>query len=159
MSGEEVGWVVRLEPGQEAVAGRIASVVHSEPDRGIVGSVAYGIVVLVDTAIMALSPAVNDPSTAVQVIEEMTFLFEGLSKHQLGPFGLSSQGSSVSVQSRSFADYLALATGQIMLYGKDDPFVHAALVRMAGSLAALDLSPEDTGAVRALAIRLATEPA
>jgi hypothetical protein len=49
----------------------------------------YGVVVLVDIAIMALSPAVNDPNTAVQVIESMARLFPELARVRLAPFGRS----------------------------------------------------------------------
>ena len=103
---------------------------------------------------MALSPAVNDPNTAVQVIEEMTFLFEGLAKHDLGSYEMSTGESTVTVRSRSFSYYLVLATEQIALYGKDDPFVMGALERMGASLAVLDLPPESAAAVEAFADRV-----
>ena len=75
MAGQPIGWVAPLgDDGiTEHISAAVASAIEVEPSRGIEGAAGYGIVVLVDTAIMALSPAINDPNTAVQVIEEMTF--------------------------------------------------------------------------------------
>ena len=156
VEGEDIGWLVAADASTASdAADRVGRIVETEPERGVAGSIAYGIVVLVDTAIMALSPAVNDPNTAVQIVEEMTWLFVELSQHDLGPFALESDGSSAVIRSLTFGDYLQLGTEQIMLYGKDDPLVVDALGRMATSLSSIDLSPNDGEAVGDFAERVA----
>lgn len=157
--GEEIGWIVDVDASRGSeVALRVSDVVETESERGISGSIGYGIVVLVDIAIMALSPAVNDPNTAVEVLEEMTYLYEGLSRDRLGPYEVRREGSddSVIVRSRTFSDYLRLGTEQILEYGKDDPFVIDALDRMAHSLDSLDLAEADRKAVEFLISRIGT---
>ena len=152
VTGQEIGWVVGSDHGG---AGRVGALVETESERAVAGSIEYGIVVLVDTAIMALSPAVNDPNTAVQVVEELTFLFEELCRHDLGSHQAGDGDSNAVVRSRSFGEYLRLGTEQIILYGKDDPLVVGALRHMAGSLALSELSATDRLAVDDLEARVA----
>ena len=150
VEGEEIGWMVPGPAGAstpEDSAVRVGRTIECETERGVAGSIGYGIVVLVDTAIMALSPAVNDPNTAVQIIEEMTYLFVGLAQRDLGSFAMESGTGSAVIRSPSFGEYLHLGTEQIVLYGKDDPLVVDSLNRMVTSLASIDLSTEDRAAV------------
>jgi uncharacterized membrane protein len=112
--------------------------------------------VLVDIAIMALSPGVNDPNTAVQVIEEMTFLFPQLAQIQLGPVGRTDAEGvpRVAVQSASLGDYIEIATTQIVLYSGGDPAVIMALQHFVRVLQGLDLTERDQEAVDTFAARV-----
>jgi len=84
---------------------------------------------MVDMAIMALSPSVNDPNTAVQVIDQMMFLFPGLSQFRSGPVSrLDGNGvQRVIVQGWTLGDYVRIATEQIVKYSGGDPAVIRAL--------------------------------
>jgi uncharacterized membrane protein len=131
VQGEPIGWIAagqsaaRELPPPDLVADMIGIADVRELDR----AVGYGLSVLVDIAIMALSPAVNDPNTGVQVIEEMTFLFPQLARVQLGPVGRTDAAGRqcVAVRAWTFGDYVKLATTQIVLYGSEDPAVVLAL--------------------------------
>lgn len=91
---------------------------------------AMGIRQLVDTACKALSPAVNDPYTAVQAVDHMSVIFTALAQHSLGPFVGSSGESVVVVPSRRFGEYLATMCGLVRRYGAGEPTVALALLRL-----------------------------
>jgi uncharacterized membrane protein len=143
VEGDRVGWYEARgsSPSDEIVAERIDITLGRELSK----SVDYGLYALVDIAIMALSPAVNDPNSAVQVIEEMSFLFADLAKLPLGPYAVPDTESCprVVVAARTFGELVELATTQIVLYGITDPNVARALGRFAESLDRLDLSDAD----------------
>ena len=109
---------------------------------------------------MALSPAVNDPTSAVQVIEEMGFLFSDLAGTPLGPFASSDADTlpRVVVNSHTFGELVELSTTQIVLYGISDPNVRKALHRLAADLGILDLGEHDRRHVDAFAAKLDSPP-
>jgi uncharacterized membrane protein len=156
--GEPIGWIAAGQsaadelPPPDLVADMIGISDVRELDRAI----GYGLSVLVDIAIMALSPAVNDPNTGVQVIEEMIFLFPQLARIRLGPVGRTdAEGRQrVAVRAWTFGDYVKLATTQIVLYGSEDPAVVLALQHFVRVLEGLDLSEDDRDVVDALASRV-----
>ncbi|MGI9623828.1 MAG: DUF2254 family protein [Acidimicrobiales bacterium] len=151
VEGEPIGWIA-AQPGDATALPKISvdDVVDVATTRELVDSIEYGLVGMVDIAILALSPAVNDPNTAVEVIEEMSFLLHALDQEALGPHAAPDDQSTprVVVSARSFGELVELATTQIVLYGNSDPMVDAALQRMARSLRSLKLSDEDRRAVK-----------
>lgn len=92
--------------------------------------VAMGIRQLVDAACKALSPAVNDPYTAVQAIDHMAVIFAELAKHPLGPQVAQQGDSLVIVPSRRFEDYLGTMCGLVRRYGSSEPTVALALLAL-----------------------------
>lgn len=150
MKGQSIGWI---EGDEESIGTsserQLWDVVAVSDTREVGQSLEYGIVALVDVAIMALSPAVNDPNTAVEVIEEMAFIFPTLADVPLGPYAVpdSTTWPRVVVCTPTFGALVRLATTQIVLYGASDPFVGAALVELGETLADLDLDDDDRGAV------------
>lgn len=105
---------------------------------------------------MALSPAVNDPNTAVEVIEELSFRFSELAETPRGPYAVPDTDTwpRVVVNSRTFGELVEIATSQIVLYGISDPNVRRSLGRFAADLSLLDLSEHDQGYVDAFAAKL-----
>ncbi len=93
---------------------------------------AFGIRQLVDVAVKALSPAVNDPYTAVQAIHHMTVIFGEMARHPLGPrVARDPDGPAVVVvPSRVFGQYLAKMCGLVRRYGSPEPNVMTALLRL-----------------------------
>ena len=94
--------------------------------------VAFGIRQLADIAVKALSPAINDPYTAIQAIEHLSVVLASLAGRRLGnqllldPDGVL----RVVVPARNLADYLDLACGQVRRYGRAEPRVDRALLRI-----------------------------
>ena len=154
LRGEPIGWMTSSggAPPKTLTMSELEDAIDLAPSLTLEGAVDYRIVVLVDIAIMALSPSVNDPNTAVQIIDEMTFLFAELAKIELGPVAFfDDEGTArVVVDALSFADYLDLATEQVVLYGISDPAVERALDRLISVLSAIDLPGEDRDAVERL---------
>ena len=160
--GQPIGWIhSRSSSGEAMPADEVAEVIDVTDTRELALSVEYGLVALVDIAIMALSPAVNDPNTAVEVIETMGFLFPEIAEAPLGPYAVPDQETwpRVVVAMRTFGELVELATTQIVFYGMTDPLVADALRRFTDSLQLLDLNQRDLAKVNALAASVASQPA
>jgi uncharacterized membrane protein len=106
-------------------------------DDDLIGAIAIGeertseqdprlsIRILVDIAIRALSPAINDPTTAVEALERIGDLLLLLSNRAL-PDGLHRDRSGtvrLVEPTPTWDDYLTLAFTEIRLYGASSPFV------------------------------------
>jgi uncharacterized membrane protein len=94
-------------------------------ERTFVQDPAFGFRQLVDIAIRALSPAVNDPTTAVQAIDRISDLL-AITGSRLDPTGLRVDTSGrvrVKRKLRDFDGLLVLALTEIIRYGADAPQV------------------------------------
>jgi uncharacterized membrane protein len=91
---------------------------------------------LVDLACKALSPAVNDPYTAIQAVERLAVLFTALAARPLGPIVAHDPATAITVTipARSFPEHLALGIGLIRRYGASEPTVVQALLRLLGTV-------------------------
>jgi uncharacterized membrane protein len=79
----------------------------------------YAIRLLVDIAIKALSPAVNDPTTAVQALDHIEDLLIRLGRRRLeiGAFRDAQGNLRLVMQSPAWGDFLRLAFDEIRFYG------------------------------------------
>jgi uncharacterized membrane protein len=94
-------------------------------ERTFVQDPAFGFRQLVDIAIRALSPAVNDPTTGVQAIDRLSDLL-GIAGSRLDPTGLrvdSSGAVRVKRKLRNFDGLLVLSLTEVIRYGADAPQV------------------------------------
>ena len=94
-------------------------------ERTFVQDPAFGFRQLVDIAIRALSPAVNDPTTGVQAIDRISDLL-GITGNRLDPTGLRVDSSGtvrVKRKLRNFDGLLVLSLTEIIRYGADAPQV------------------------------------
>ncbi|KFA86813.1 DUF2254 domain-containing protein [Archangium violaceum] len=163
IQGAEVGWVEAT--GHASPASRAASealltrAILLDRWRDEDADVALGVRQLVDVAIKALSPGINDPYTAVEVVDQLTFLLCELSRLHLGPRVLEDEAGSARVFLHALAlrDYLELATDQILRYGASEPAVVLRLLRMAGAVGQRARSAEDRRAARETLHRLLAE--
>ncbi len=98
-------------------------------ERTTTSDLALGLRQLTDVAVKALSPGINDPTTAVHALGHSSALLCQLSQISLGPRPLRDADGTVRVVlSRPvFGELLALAVEQPALYGRDDPLVMARL--------------------------------
>jgi uncharacterized membrane protein len=86
---------------------------------------AFGFRQLVDTAIRALSPAVNDPTTGVQAIDRICDLL-AITGGRLDPTGLRVDSAGTVRVKRKLRDFdalLVLALTEVIRYGADAPQV------------------------------------
>jgi uncharacterized membrane protein len=100
----------------------------------------YPIRLLVDVAIKALSPAINDPTTAVQTIDQIEDLLRRLGGSQLAAGVIKDADGMVRLvlPMPSWDDYLTLAFDEIRLYGVTSVQV---MRRMRSALVSLARSP------------------
>src|SRR6266536_6277966 len=107
-------------------------------ERTLEHDAAFGIRQLVDVACKALSPAVNDPYTAVQAVDHLSVIFCALAQRPLGNHvARDGSGAAVIVPGRRFLEYLAVMCGLIRRYGAREPTVAYALLRLLGNCAAV----------------------
>jgi uncharacterized membrane protein len=88
-------------------------------ERTIDQDPAFGIRILVDIANLALSPAVNDPTTAVQVIDYLGETLRVIGNVDLSAHAARAPGTRplVIVPTRSWDDLVMLALTEIREYG------------------------------------------
>lgn len=100
---------------------------------------AFGFRQLTDVAVKALSPGINDPVTAGHAIGHMSDLLVKLAARDLGAIlHADADGRPrVVVPDRDFRYYLDLACGPIRRYGRNEPIVLVALLRMLRDVAAM----------------------
>jgi uncharacterized membrane protein len=127
---------------------RLAGMVALGAERTIEQDPAFAIRVMVDIAIRALSPAVNDPTTAVQVLDylEETLRVVGAAKPPGDGASTDALATGVMVPVRTWPDYLALGVTEIREYGATSIQVTRRLHAMLDELGQLVL-PENRAAV------------
>jgi len=93
--------------------------VRLERERTFEQDPKYALRLLVDIAIRALSPAVNDPTTAVQALDQITDLLRRLGSRQLRIGRIKDEHGvlRLSFPTPTWEDYLSLAFDEIRIYG------------------------------------------
>jgi len=159
VAGTPLAWVWPAvggaETGQEAMDDleeAVADAVVVGPERTEAQDVAFGLRQLTDVATKALSPGINDPTTAVHALGHSSALLCELVGLRLGPKGLRDddgdedsghgdgddgerRGLRVLVARPSVSDLLDLAVAQPRRYGAADPSVLSALYELLRALA------------------------
>jgi uncharacterized membrane protein len=105
---------------------RLRAMVALGRERTIEQDPAFALRILVDIAIRALSPAVNDPTTATQVIDYVQDLVEAVGRADVdAPWELRDREGRIRVvlPSRGWEAYLQLSVIEIRDYGATSPQV------------------------------------
>lgn len=104
---------------EPAADSQLRAMVALGVERTIEQDPAFAVRIMVDIAIRALSPAVNDPTTAVQVIDHLEDLLREVGQVDLSDTGapLDDMPSGLVVPVRRWADYLTLSVTEIRQYG------------------------------------------
>lgn len=110
---------------REELESNVNAAVSTGFERTNVQDVGFGFRQLVDVAARALSPGINDPTTAVHVIGHLSALLCRLAERSPGPEHLTDEKGQVRVVLAlpTFKDLLDLAMNQPRLYGAADPDV------------------------------------
>jgi len=108
------------------------------PERTRQQDVEYGIVQISDIAVRALSPAINDPTTAVRCIDRLAELLVALGTRE-APCTHRTRDGVVHIVApfTSFERAVRLAFGNIRHYGADCPAVAERLLRVLGQIGSL----------------------
>ena len=115
----------------EAVSKEFRAVFDIGPTRTLQQDVEFGILQIVDIALRAISPAVNDPSSAISCIDQLSrIMIRFASRDPVEPLFFDPPGVvQVSIPWISFEGLLNSAFGQIRLYAKGDVAVSLRLLR------------------------------
>ena len=97
----------------------LLSAVRLERERTFEQDPKYALRLLVDIAIRALSPAVNDPTTAVQALDQIADLLRRLGGRQLRIGWIKDERDvlRLTFPTPTWEDYLSLAFDEIRFYG------------------------------------------
>jgi uncharacterized membrane protein len=118
-------------------------------ERTIEQDPAFAVRVVVDVAARALSPAVNDPTTAVQVLDHLEVLLREIGSRPLSQRAIIRDGSGqvrVVIPTLDWGDFLTLAVTEIRQYGASSIQVLRRLRAMLEDLRGCVL-PEDQPAI------------
>ena len=141
VAGTTLAWIWPVSPGDPAPDLRrftlaLESWVRIGFERTLEQDAAFGIRQLIDTACKALSPAVNDPYTAVQAIDHLSVIFCVLAQRPLGDhIARQPGGAAVIVPGWRFPGYLKVMCGLIRRYGASEPTVASALLGLLAACA------------------------
>ena len=135
--------LVRVRGGNAVDAEGIRRGLTLGSERTMDQDPAFGIRQLVDIAVRALSPGINDPTTAALAVERLHDLLRRLAQRAIpGRQRLGADGAlRVILAIRDWDDHLRLATSEIGAYGRDSSQVLDALRRLLDDLDAV--APDD----------------
>lgn len=122
---------------RETLVDRVTSAITIGFERTGAQDVAFGLRQLTDVATKALSPGINDPTTAVHALSHSSALLCELVRRDLGHRVLRDDENRVRVvlHRPDIADLLELALAQPRRYGAADPDVLARLLTLLRELA------------------------
>ena len=141
-AGTAIGWAWADEPDSHAsptedVRDELAIAVQLSGDRTLKDDVEFGFVQLVDIALRALSPAINDPTTACNAIRSLEILLVKLTGFRLGDrfFFDEDERLRVIVPQPTFADLLDSVITPVRQAAPDDTSVALCLCALLTDLA------------------------
>jgi uncharacterized membrane protein len=125
--------------------------VHIGFERTLQQDVRFGLRQLVDIALRALSPAINDPYTAIQVVHHVSAVEVVLASRVILDDVRRDGAGNVLVwlPYPGFATYLHVACAQIRRYGMREPLVLAALLQLLSAVAQNCVDPSRRADVKA----------
>jgi uncharacterized membrane protein len=123
---------------------------HIGPLRSMENDVEFGFLQIVDIALKAISPAVNDPSTAISCIDHLSSLLVVAATLEPPPNRIYDEQGVVRLSRRqtSFVRLLEIAYNQITPYAKGDMAVSLRLMRALHDISGVTNYPPYLSALR-----------
>ena len=139
-----VGAGVRPATTDPDVVQRILRHVHIGFERTLQQDIRFGLRQMVDIALRALSPAINDPYTGVQVVHHVSAVEAVLASRAIHDDVRRDRAGAVLVwlPYPGFATYLHVGCSQIRRYGAQEPLVLAALLQLLSAVAQNCVDPD-----------------
>lgn len=141
VEGTPIGhlWSAGAAPLPEQDVAGMRSVVDDAvctgPERTAVDDVAFGLRQLTDVAVKALSPGINDPTTAIHALDHGATLLTEIARHDPGPTLLGDHTGGLYLTRPDLAELLDLVVSGPRRYGAADPDVLARVLRLLGEVA------------------------
>lgn len=138
------------EPSLEALEGALADHLVLAHERAGIGDPSYGLRKLVDIAARALSPGINDPTTAVHALSHASALLGLVAQRTTWHRRLPDPGGThrLFLPSWDFGALLSLAVSQPRAYAGTDPDVADRLFVLLAEVAWRSAAPAQQAAVR-----------
>ncbi|MEW4285126.1 DUF2254 domain-containing protein [Priestia koreensis] len=116
---------------EEKLKEELSHYVSIGPQRAPYRDMEFGLRKLSEIALRAISPAINDPNTAINAIEQIGNILTSLGKRYLPkPYRYDTNGHlRLITQQPIFRDYLYLSFYQIRHYGREDISVIRAIIK------------------------------
>jgi uncharacterized membrane protein len=114
------------------------------PSRTLQQDVEFGVLQIVDIALKAISPAVNDPTTAINCIDQLSRILIRVASREMPPSILYDPPGipRVMIPWIGFDGLLKSAFQQIRLYSKSDVAVSLRMLRALSDIALTNQEPE-----------------
>jgi len=133
-SGVEVVFQVRVGDGiapgtrvalvaADSVVERFDRCVLVHRERSLRYDPVYALRILTDVGLRALSPAINDPTTAVRALDEVEAVLRAAAPLPLGPVRIPAGAGSVVVRGVTWSDIVDLAIWEVLEAGLSAPQV------------------------------------
>jgi uncharacterized membrane protein len=138
---------LRISRAERATPERVAALRAAfdfGPSRTLQQDVEFGILQIVDVALKAISPAVNDPSTAISCVDQLSRILIRVASREPPESNLYDPPGvlRVYVPWIGFDRLLDSAFEQIRMYSKTDVAVSLRMLRALGDIAATTKDPE-----------------
>lgn len=105
------------------------------PERTLTQDPAFGFRIIVDIAAKALSPGINDPTTAVLAIDQLRVLLHAIAHRRLDAAVVDRAGRPrLFCRTPDWEDFVTMAVTEIRLYGASSPQVTRRLRAMLETL-------------------------
>ncbi|GAA1408598.1 DUF2254 domain-containing protein [Catellatospora coxensis] len=120
------------------------------PERTAAQDIAFGLRQLTEVAVKALSPGINDPTTAVHALHHTSALLCGLARQPPSPRVLHDEQKRprAVIGEPELPELLDLAIGQPRRYGAAEPDIQARLLTMLREVAWCTTEPHTHDAIR-----------
>jgi uncharacterized membrane protein len=149
VEGEPVVTIDGDRPLDDEVTATLRRAVSVGDQRTVEQDVAFGLRQIVDIALKALSPGVNDPTTATMCLDYLSALLVDLATRRFPGRRHDEEGRlRVVVEAPTFASMLALAVEEIRLAARDQPVVLRKLIGVLERVAGATRSPARRRALR-----------
>lgn len=111
----------RLHGGRSLAENELAQAVAFGPERTMEQDPAFAFRIIVDVASKALSPAINDPTTAVLALDQLQHLLRSVGTRRLDTGLVSDSEARLRLVYRTsdWEDFVGLAVTEIRHYGQD----------------------------------------
>jgi uncharacterized membrane protein len=139
------GALWRISPPERCtpeVMARLRAAVDVGPIRTMQQDVEWGLRQIVDIGLKAISPAVNDPSTAATCIDHLSRLLIRAGQRAAPPSVWEAAGGELVVPGPRYSELVDLAFEQIRQYGKSDMAIALRLLRAMADVAEVVRHPE-----------------
>jgi uncharacterized membrane protein len=124
-----IAWISPPPEDTERCADRVLAGVALGDERTMQQDIGFGILQMVDIALRALSPGVNDPNTANDMIVHLGVIMFALWERPIASNVIEDDGRRIVTSDITHADFLGAAFDPIRHYGSGDPQVATTLVR------------------------------